>query len=524
MAYKALYRTYRPQQFLEVAGQQTIVKTLQNALKNQKLSHAYLFAGPRGTGKTTLAKIFAKALNCQTSISEPCGTCDNCMALQENRHPDIIEIDAASNNGVDEVRDLIDKVKYAPIKGKYKVYIIDEVHMMTSGAFNALLKTLEEPPSHVIFILATTEPHKIIPTILSRCQRFDFGKVNTLDLKQRLQLILEKEHIPYNDQAIQAVIQLADGGVRDALSMLDQVIAYTGGTFTEKDILQLFGLVSVDEKLTFLKAIGEQDQTTIVGKIDHFVSLGIDFKRLLNDLLMMLKDALILVKTQQPSLMNRLDEPQANSIIESLPLPLFPLLTDSFFSVLNEVKNASLIPGILQLNLLQLKRESQVNPSPQATILEVMKPTPKKINSTSNTNKESIFIDDVNMIKVMVSGDKDQRLEVVHAWKHLEEKMMDATFAELAALLKDARPYVLSKQILTLEVEQISIAQQLNLVSNQALLQSLIQSISGYQGLIYTIHKQEAVKLKKLYKDLSDLNKLPAKQDHAPTVKNWTFE
>jgi DNA polymerase-3 subunit gamma/tau len=229
MAYKALYRTYRPQQFSQVAGQQAIVKTLQNALLNQKLSHAYLFSGPRGTGKTTLAKIFAKALNCETSPSEPCGVCENCKALQDNRHPDVIEIDAASNNGVDEVRELIDKVKYAPIKGKYKVYIIDEVHMMTSGAFNALLKTLEEPPSHVLFILATTEPHKILPTILSRCQRFDFGKVNANDLRNRLELILKTEQITFDDAAIQTIIQLADGGVRDALARVPQVQAQALG-------------------------------------------------------------------------------------------------------------------------------------------------------------------------------------------------------------------------------------------------------------------------------------------------------
>ena len=186
MAYKALYRTYRPSTFDEVAGQQHIVKTIKNALSTGKIAHAYLFAGPRGTGKTTMAKLLAKALNCEHGIGCQCNECKNCIAINEGTHPDVLEIDAASNNGVDEIRDLIDKVKYGTILGRYKVYIIDEVHMMTSGAFNALLKTLEEPPEHVIFILATTEPHKILPTILSRCQRYDFSKVSDVDIQERM--------------------------------------------------------------------------------------------------------------------------------------------------------------------------------------------------------------------------------------------------------------------------------------------------------------------------------------------------
>ncbi len=355
MGYKALYRTYRPSTFEEVAGQKHIVKTLQNALANNKIAHAYLFCGPRGTGKTSMAKLFAKALNCEEGIGHQCNVCGNCTSINEGGHPDVIEIDAASNNGVDEVRSLIEKVKYSPIKGKYKVYIIDEVHMMSSGAFNALLKTLEEPPAHVIFILATTEPHKVLPTILSRCQRYDFSKVDDASIKERMKTILDKEMVDYEERAIDLIISLADGGVRDALSILDQTLAYAGPHLYEHDILDIFGLAGTSEKLNLLKSIIDGNVSQVLKILEAFIAHGIDIKRLNNDLLDMLKDILIYEKTGNASLLLCLKENETIDLLNGrLSLKKCGEMIDILLKAQSDFRFVSNIRSLFEVVLLKL--------------------------------------------------------------------------------------------------------------------------------------------------------------------------
>ena len=308
MAYLALYRKYRSKTFEEIVGQEPIVKTLKNALLQNKVAHAYLFSGPRGTGKTSIARLFAKALNCEQGLGHQCNVCENCKAMNNNSHPDVIEIDAASNNSVDDARSLIEKVRYSPMLGKYKVYIIDEVHMMSSSAFNALLKTLEEPPSYVVFILCTTEPHKVLPTIVSRCQHYEFKKIDDKDLIKLIKKVLLNEGVSASDEAIHLITELANGGARDALSLLDQIIAYSDKKIEVSDIEQIFGLTSISDKITLLKFISKGDTLNVLNKFNQFISKNVDVERLVSELLVILKDILIYQKTKNIDLLVSLNE------------------------------------------------------------------------------------------------------------------------------------------------------------------------------------------------------------------------
>lgn len=302
MAYQALYRVWRSQRFDDVVGQKAITQTLKNAIVQKKTSHAYLFTGPRGTGKTSAAKIFAKAINCKHSQDgEPCNVCETCVAITEGRLNDVIEIDAASNNGVEEIRDIRDKAKYAPTQAEYKVYIIDEVHMLSTGAFNALLKTLEEPPQNVIFILATTEPHKIPLTIISRTQRFDFKRISTQDIVDHMAHIMQEMALDYEEQALYVIGRAAEGGMRDALSILDQTISFSDEKVTLEDAMQVTGSLTYEMMDHYIQCCVAGDVERALEGLESILGEGKEARRFLEDLLLYCRD--LLMYQQAPKLL-----------------------------------------------------------------------------------------------------------------------------------------------------------------------------------------------------------------------------
>ena len=549
MAYKALYRTYRPSTFDEVAGQEHIVKTLKNALATGKLAHAYLFAGPRGTGKTTMAKLLAKALNCDEGIGHQCNKCKNCKAIIEGTHPDVLELDAASNNGVDEIRDLIDKVKYGTILGRYKVYIIDEVHMLSTGAFNALLKTLEEPPEHVIFILATTEPHKILPTILSRCQRYDFTKLSDNDIKNRLRDVLNKEGVSFNEEAIDIIISLADGGMRDALSILDQVLAYSGNKLDVQDILDIFALESKEEKLALLNSIVKKDVSDVLSKIKRYISLGTDIKRLTDDLLLILKDILIYQSSRNTSCLEVLNEDEARSFFKLLSIDETLKMIDIIMSAQKDYKSVSSIIPLFEVTILKLitaKKDGEVReeisepviekplprpqpvvqqrPEPQKSVedekpvslfdqpVEETKPVvlSKDVVVIKDTRKDdSFFVDDDLMINIMVTSKKEIKNQLLDGWSNLKRYIAHPTLGKAASLLADGRPLVASNKVLVIEYQFPTTAERANLIENQEAIQNIVETVFGKRMFVYAVSRKESVRCQQNYMNKLQISKLP---------------
>ena len=466
--HKALYRVYRPKNFSDVIGQEHIVRTLKNQIENNNVGHAYLFCGTRGTGKTSTAKIFSRAVNCTNLHNdEPCNECENCREILEDKTMDVVEIDAASNNSVDDIRELRENVKYSPAKAKYKVYIIDEVHMLSQGAFNALLKTLEEPPSYVIFILATTEPHKIPATILSRCQRFDFKRVTVKDISLRMKYICEKEGIDADEKALNLIARNSQGALRDALSILDQCISFEGNKISYNDVIELLGSVNIEQLFDLAESIIKEDTRKSLQILNDFIIWGKDVRNLVNDLIDHFRNLMVC------KISNDLDE------IISLPEETIDLLkqqaetidTNNLIRVLNILSEAqdgmkvSSNPRVLMEVTMMKIAQPMFDDSKEALLKRIENLEQKiesgniKVNhiSTNQTVDNSNKNEKVGNNTLETSHEEDVEYEnlksddvklIQKSWKNILQKMKEDRQQITRALLQDVDSFNIADDIL----------------------------------------------------------------------------
>ena len=483
MEYLALYRKYRPIRFSDISGQDNIVKIIHNSIVNNKISHAYLLCGPRGTGKTTMAKLIARMVNCENLIDgEPCGKCNSCLSINNNSNDDIIEMDAASNNGVDEIREIRDKVNLVPSISKYKVYIIDEVHMLSTGAFNALLKTLEEPPKHVIFILATTEEQKIPLTIASRCQKYNFTKLTVDNIVKRLKEIVMAEKLTVNDEVLTEIARFSDGGMRDAINMLDQLVSSVSGEITINNVYEINGILSFTDICDFLIMLSDGNLSNILNFVDKMESGGKDLVKLLEEMLLIIKDVLIF-KNCPDLIVDNLKKPNIQKLgdlynedfiyyfINSVDELIGKIKFSSHPTVLVQVFFVNLVNYYKNLNdklgnkIISGKYFPEIIEEKNQTIEDKNYFPGNNDEKKSKTVENNKLSDDVKKIRInnaLAMADKKFLLNLKKIWNSIGEYLLDKNFGVIAGLLNDTIPVVASEDVLVLVSENNSVISRLN--------------------------------------------------------------
>ena len=505
MHYLALYRKYRPTNFSEVVGQDKVITVIKNEIINNRISHAYLFSGPRGTGKTTTAKIIAKLVNCTNPVNgECCNKCDNCLNFKNSS--DIVEIDAASNNGVDEIRELRDKVNLVPTNSKYKIYIIDEVHMLTTQAFNALLKTLEEPPAHVIFILATTEPHKIPLTVASRCQKFQFSKISNDEIVHRLSDIIKEENIKLDNEILLEIARLSDGGLRDAINMLDQLLAYKSENITLMDVYNINSCVSYIDIYNFINNMMNNNAIEIVNFIEKIDSEGKNISKFIEELIVFLKDILLYKSaninseiedknTKIKDLSDVLGENaiynmiysyndtlnniklSSNSIILFI-VSTFKIINDNFVSKKNTIDNNKESISTKDIE----KVVENVEKEEKKVEVEDIKKLKEKITSKMDSLNELI---NTRINNTFVYANKKDLLEIKDKWNSISNYLLDEKYGVNCGILKEVNVVAAGNNNLILVSNFDSVVDKVNMKLTE--LESTLLSIFGNQYKIIAI-------------------------------------